>query len=189
MTHVGTKIIETERLILRRFTCDDAAAVFADWAGDPEVTEHLPWQHHKNVAQTVDVVDGWVSAYADPKNYNWAITLKGSDEPIGSVWCRWMDDEIGMIHTGYCIGKAWWGGGIVTEAYTAVVRYFFEEVGANRIEAYHDPRNPASGKVMQKCGLVYEGTLRKAAVSNRGIHDIAVYAILREDFIKNNTNG
>ncbi len=182
MTHVGTQTIETERLILRKFTIDDADVAYRNWMSDPAVTEHLHWTAHKDLDETRAVLDGWVAAYDDLSTYNWAITLKGSDEIIGSVECRWMNEEISMIHTGYCIGKAWWGGGIVTEAYTAVVRYFFEEVGANRIEAYHDPRNPASGKVMQKCGLRYEGTLRQAAVSNKGIHDIAVYAILREDY-------
>ena len=150
MNHIGTKTIETERLTLRRFTEEDTAEVYRNFAGDPVVTEYLRWRCHENEAETAETVRSWVAAYTDPATYNWAITLKDSGEVIGSVGCAWMNEHIDMIHTYYCIGKAWWGGGIVTEAYKAVVKYFFEEVGANRIEAYHAPENPASGKVMQK---------------------------------------
>ena len=58
----------------------------------------------------------------------------------------------------------------------------FEEVGANRIEARHDPANPASGEVMKKCGMRYEATLRQAAWSNAGIYDTAIYSILLTEY-------
>lgn len=183
MNHVGTKTIETERLILRRFTVEDADPAYRNWMGDPEVTEFLRWRHHADVSETRTVIGDLVKSYDDPTTYNWAITLRNSGEVIGSIGAAWMDERIHMIHTYYCIGKAWWGGGIVTEAYKAVVKFFFEELGANRIEAYHDPRNPASGKVMQKCGLRLEGTLRGADISNKGIVDAVVYGMLREDYI------
>lgn len=182
MTHIGTQTIETERLILRRFTADDAEAAFRNWMSDTKVTEFLQWQPHKDITETRETIDSWIDEYDNPTVYRWAVELKELGEPIGSVSVVSRNDSIRMIHTGYCIGKAWWGGGIVTEAYKAVVRYFFEEVGVNRIEAQHDPRNPASGKVMQKCGLRYEGTLRQADYNNTGIVDAAVYGILREDY-------
>ena len=62
------------------------------------------------------------------------------------------------------------------------IAFLFEEVGANRIESQHDPDNPNSGKVMEKCGLKYEGTLRQADFSNKGIVDAAVYSILRSEW-------
>ncbi|MBE6708356.1 MAG: GNAT family N-acetyltransferase [Ruminococcaceae bacterium] len=182
MIHIGTKTIETDRLILRRFTKNDAAEVHRNFAGDPVVTEFLRWSCHEDMAETQAEVAEWVKAYDDLSYYNWAITLKESGEVIGSVGCAWMNEHIDMVHTYYCIGKAWWGSGIVTEAYKAVVKYFFEEVGANRIEAYHAPENPASGKVMQKCGLTYEGTLRCGDYNSHGIVDAAVYAILRSEY-------
>ena len=61
--------------------------------------------------------------------------------------------------------------------------YLFLEVGANRIESQHDPDNPHSGGVMKKCGLKYEGTLRQADYSNRGIVDACVYSILRSEWL------
>ncbi|MBQ8135717.1 MAG: GNAT family N-acetyltransferase, partial [Clostridia bacterium] len=63
-----------------------------------------------------------------------------------------------------------------------VIEYLFHEAGFNRIESTHDVNNPNSGKVMAKCGLQYEGTLRQAGVSNQGIIDHVVRAILKEDY-------
>lgn len=88
------------------------------------------------------------------------------------------------IHIGYCIGSKWWNQGFTSEALDAVISYFFEQVGVKRIESQHDPNNPNSGKVMKKCGMTYEGTLRKADFSNRGIVDACMYAILKEEYFK-----
>lgn len=74
--------------------------------------------------------------------------------------------------------------GITTEAFQRLIPFFFDEVGVNRIESMHDPNNPASGKVMQHCGLVYEGTLRQADRNNQGLCDAAYYGLLREDYDK-----
>jgi ribosomal-protein-alanine N-acetyltransferase len=89
-----------------------------------------------------------------------------------------------MVHIGYCIGKAWWRQGCTSEALTALIRFFFEEVGVNRIETRHDPRNPNSGAVMMKSGLKFEGTLRQSDWNNQGLCDAAYYAILAEDYFK-----
>lgn len=80
------------------------------------------------------------------------------------------------------LGKKWWGQGIMPEAGLALEKFLFEEVGFNRIQTEHDAVNPKSGRVMQKIGMTYEGTLCQAAVNNRGIIDIPTYSILREEF-------
>ena len=71
--------------------------------------------------------------------------------------------------------------GIVTEALKAVMEFFFDVVGANRIESRHDPRNPHSGMVMKKCGMKYEGTMRSSDRNNQGICDTCWYALLKTD--------
>lgn len=70
---------------------------------------------------------------------------------------------------------------ITSEAMKAVMDYFFDEVGANRIEARHDPRNPNSGKVMEKCKMKYEGTMQSSDRNNQGICDACYYALLRSE--------
>ena len=182
MNHCGTQTIETERLVLRRFTPDDADAMYKNWASDPEVTEYLTWPPHSSVAVTKAVLESWVSSYAQDNYYQWAIVLKehGSD-PIGSIAAVGMNDDVDSIHIGYCIGKEWWHRGIMSEALKAVIDFFFDEVGANRIESRHDPRNPHSGMVMQKCGMKYEGTLRSSDRNNQGICDASWYALLKAE--------
>lgn len=87
-----------------------------------------------------------------------------------------------MAHIGYCIGKQWWHKGITSEALRSVIKYLFEEVEIRRIESRHDPRNPNSGAVMQKCGMKYEGTLRQADWNNQGVCDACYYAILLTEY-------
>ena len=183
MTHLGTKTLETDRLILRRFTIGDADAMFANWANDPDVTKFLMWQPHGNTDVTKAILGEWVSRYGEDDFYNWAITLKSNGgEPIGSIAVVDKHDHIEMVHIGYCLGKNWWRRGIMSEALGALVKFFFEEVRVNRIESRHDTRNPNSGKVMLKCGLLYEGTHRDGDHSNQGIGDSAMYAILAADY-------
>ena len=112
--------------------------------------------------------------------YQWAIVLKeNGNDPIGSISAVKVNDDIDMVHIGYCMGRDWWHQGIMSEALQAVMDFFFDEVGANRIESRHDPRNPHSGMVMKKCGMKYEGTMRSSDRNNQGICDASWYALLR----------
>jgi len=183
MNHKGTVTLETERIILRRFTINDAEAMFRNWASDDEVTKYLMWQAHADISVSESVINSWLELYHEPEYYNWAIILKDIGEPIGSIAAVEQRDDIKMVHIGYCIGRKWWHQGITSEALKEMIRFFFEEVGANRIESRHDPYNPNSGKVMLKCGLKYEGTMRQSDTNNQGICDAAYYAILAEDYM------
>ena len=181
MNHCGTQRLETERLVLRRFAAEDAAAMYKNWASDADVTKFLSWPTHTSQEISEYVISDWVKKYDDEKYYSWAIVLKEIGEPIGSMAVMHMKEDISMAHVGYCIGKKWWHMGITSEALNAVIDFLFDEVGANRIEAYHDPNNPNSGGVMKKCGMKYEGTLRGYQKTNQGITDAYVYAILKSE--------
>ena len=182
MTHKGTVTLETERLILRKFTEDDAEAMYNNWASDPEVTRYLTWQPHVSPEATRELLKRWAEEAKDPANYQWAIVLKELGEPIGSISVVSMNEERDIVSIGYCIGRKWWHQGITSEAFAAVIRFMFDEVGVNRLEARHNVNNPNSGKVMQKCGLTYEGTLRQASSDNTGIMDLCVYSVLRSEY-------
>ena len=183
MNHCGTKTLETDRLMLRRFTIEDADAMYCNWASDPEVTKYLMWPTHESAEGSRSILEDWVPRYDDEEYYQWAVVLKeNGDQPIGTIAAVHKNDDIEMVHIGYCIGKKWWRQGITSEALRALVKFFFEEVRVNRIESRHDPRNPNSGKVMVKCGLMYEGTHRDADWNNQGRCDSAMYAILAKDY-------
>ena len=83
------------------------------------------------------------------------------------------------MEIGYCIGREYWHKGFVSEALAAVMQYLLTQVGAERIEARHDPRNPHSGAVMRKCGMKYEGTRIRADWNNSGVCDCALYGYVR----------
>lgn len=182
MEHKGTITIETGRLILRRFTPDDAEAMFRNWASDSEVTKFLTWPAHSELAVSKAVTKEWSECYVSPDYYQWAIVPKSEGEPIGGIGVVAKNEAVGMVHIGYCIGQKWWRKGYTSEALVALVRFFFEEVGVCRIESRHDPRNPNSGQVMKKAGLRFEGISRQSDYNNQGICDAANYAILAEDY-------
>jgi ribosomal-protein-alanine N-acetyltransferase len=183
MKHLGTVQIETDRLILRKFYESDLQALYNNWANDSEVTKFLTWTPHTTLEDTESILLDWIHNYSDDKFYQWAIVLKeNGNEPIGTISVVHLNEEIHMVHIGYCIGKIWWHKGITSEAFKGIIPFFIEKVGVKRIESRHDPRNPNSGKVMLKCGLQYEGTLRNADINNQGICDAAMYALLAEDY-------
>ena len=188
MKHKGTIKIETDRLILRKFMISDVEAVYNNWTSDNRVTEFLRWPIHKDINETKQILDNWISKYETPDFYQWAIVLKEINEPIGTISVVDMDERTEKIHIGYCIGSKWWHLGYTSEAFSSIIPFFFEQVEAKRIESQHDPNNPNSGKVMSKCGLNYEGTLRKADWSNKGIVDACMYGVLKSDYFNNRKN-
>ena len=157
MTHRGTAELSTERLLLRRFSLRDAQPAFENWLSEEKVTRFLTFEPYKSVREVRKILRKWTRGYARPDFYQWAIVLKESMQPVGTIDAKVIDADAGYMRVGYCLGSKW-----------------------GRIEARHDANNPASGKVMQKCGMSYEGTLRRSAKSNVGIYDALVYAIVKD---------
>ena len=182
MNHLGTVMLETERLILRKFTKEDYAAAFHNWTSDDKVTKFLRWPTHTSMAITQSIVDEWIASYVSPNFYQWAIVLKSINEPVGSISVVEQNEVVNSVHIGYCIGSKWWHQGITSEAFSGIISFLFEQVKVNRIESQHDPNNPNSGRVMQKCGLTYEGTYRQADISNQGIVDASMYSLLASEY-------
>jgi ribosomal-protein-alanine N-acetyltransferase len=175
-----TIIGETERLILRHITLADAEDMFYGWANDPRVTEHVTWKPHKDIEETKSVISRWIEQYAGGK-LELCIELKETGKVIGSLGVHDGNPKIKSISIGYCLSHAYWNKGIMTEAVKAMCNYLFSQ-GHNRIEAVHHTGNPASGKVMLKAGMQYEGIKRQGAVDSDGnLCDVACYAILKDD--------
>lgn len=184
MKHIGTKELHTERLLLRRFKKDDAEDMFLNWANDIEVCRYLTWKPHENIEVTKQIVNSWINSYEKEDFYNWAIVIKDNNELIGNISVVESNDELGLLTTGYCISKKHWGKGYTTEALERLLKFFFEEVGSNIVVGRHSVENPSSGKVMLKVGMKYEGTLRKRDICISGITDMAMYSILKEEYLE-----
>ena len=151
--------LTTQRLILRPFAPEDAPVV-QRLAGDRAVadtTERIPHPYENGMAET------WIAThpqqFRDLKECTFAIVLKDGQQVIGAVGLT-----LTMAHArgelGYWIGREFWNHGYCTEAARAVVEYGFSVLGLHRIHARHLTRNPASGRVMEKLGMQYEGRLR-----------------------------
>lgn len=183
LKHTGTKIIETQRLILRQFKEKDTSDMFNNWASDDEVTRYLSWQTHSDIEVSKEILKKMIDEYNSEENYNWAIEIKENGSVVGSIALMNSDNNIENCEIGYCISKDFWNKGIMTEAFSALISFAFKEVGFERITGRHHVDNIASGRVMEKCGLKYEGTLRKIHKINTGsLVDCKYYSILKEEY-------
>ena len=182
INHIGTQNIETQRLLLRRFNIDDATKIFNNWANDPENVKYLSWKAHKDISDTYRILDKWIKKYDDKNSYRWCITLKDTGEVIGCIDVIEIIEIRATCEIGYVLSKKYWNKGIMTEALMSVIKYLFNEVNFNRIQLRHVVDNVASGKVMIKCGMKYEGVLRQYGVKNTGEYcDSAIYSILKSE--------
>ena len=185
MKNSGTVRMETKRLVLRPFVIEDAGAMFRNWANDPQVTKFLSWEPHKDVEETKKILEGWIASYESKDFYTWAIAWREDEgNVIGSIAVPQLNQKAGRVTVGYCLGRKWWGNGIMKEAFAELIRFFFEVEGANRVEALHDTRNVNSGKVMMACGLKKEGTLRQYGWNNQGICDECIYGMVASDYFE-----
>jgi len=183
MNHKGTITLQTDRLILRQFITDEYEKIFNNYCCDSRITKYMTWEPHKNSLQTKELVSNWVASYNDLEFYQWQIVLKENKEPVGSISVVNIDKELKQMELGYCIAYNEWNKGFVTEAVLAVIKYLFEEINVSSIVAKHDSRNIASGKVMQKCNMIYYG---RESANNKGEDIILeVYIISKEEYNSN----
>ena len=144
-------IIETERLILRPLTLDDAPACFS-WNSDERVTKFMSYSTYTDISQTVD----WIkSALKDETEWTWAIVLKDENKTIGSCGIGPSAEIKGYWGIGYNLHYDYWRKGYCTEAMRAVIDFAHKSLGANKICGEHAEENPRSGRVMEKCGLKF----------------------------------
>jgi [ribosomal protein S5]-alanine N-acetyltransferase len=173
--------LETARLVLRPFTLADALAV-QRLAGVYEVADmtlNIPHPYPDGAA------DEWIATH--PDNFaagtavTFAITLRETAELCGGIGLhitqRHMHAELG-----YWLGLPYWNRGYTTEAAAALLNYGFTVLGLHRIHAHHFTRNPASGRVMQKLGMTFEGVLREHVRKGERFEDLASYGILRREW-------
>lgn len=151
----------TARLVLRPIAASDAEAIFAAYAQDPEVTRYMVWRPHRDVAETRAYLAGCVTLSPDAARV-YAIVGRGDGSLCGSLHLRRPAPH--RVEVGYCLARASWGLGLMTEALGSVVDWALTHPDLFRIAAVCDTKNPASARVMEKCGLAREGLLRRFMV-------------------------
>lgn len=159
-----TPLIETERLLLRLPRAADAADVFHNYAGDPEVCRYLTWVPNVSVEQTEEFMRARLAQEGDGRSFVWAITLRGDDRVIGMIDVQLEGQRSHRAEASYVLARRFWGRGLMTETLRAVVEFAFTLPGVYRVGAVCDVENAASARVMEKAGMTFEGVLRRYSI-------------------------
>jgi ribosomal-protein-alanine N-acetyltransferase len=171
-------VLDGVSVLLREFRSSDAAAAFA-WVGDPEAVRYVPLGP-LDAAGAVDYVEQLISeAKRDPRDaYTLAIVERATGEVIGSVALGVDSRAHRRAELGYILRRDRWGRGHATEAASMMIDFAFDELGMNRVWAVCDPENPASTRVLEKCGMACEGTLREDLLVHGVWRDSLLYAVV-----------
>jgi len=172
--------LETKRLLLRQIRVSDAPDVFA-YSKDPEVARYVLWQAQTELKEAKDYCRAMVRQYRMDEPASWGIVDKSGGHLIGTIGYMDYDSSNRSTEIGYSLARWKWNQGLMTEALTEVIRYTFSEMEINRIEAQHETENPASGRVMEKCGMKKEGILRQRLYNKGRFVDVCLYSILRSE--------
>lgn len=178
-SHIPT--LETDRLILRRMQLSDADDMH-EYAKRDDVTRHLTWEPHPSILYTREYL-AYVSVhYTAGDFFDWAVVERESERMIGTCGFTRFHCEADSAEIGYVLNPAFWGRGIATEAVGAVIRFGFERLELNRIEARFMDGNEASRRVMEKNGMRFEGISRQSMYIKGAYRDVGTCAILRRDY-------
>jgi len=177
----GNPTLETDRLILRTLETDDAKELF-EYAKEPNVARYLTWVPHNSICDTFEYIKRVSDKIKNDEAGEWGIQLKETGKFIGSIGFVSYDQNSSCGELGYVIAEEYWGRGIMTEAISRLIQFAFENMGLQRVEAVHYPENPASGRAMQKAGMLYEGLLRSKAFAKGKYWDLKMYAITKDDY-------
>jgi RimJ/RimL family protein N-acetyltransferase len=148
----------THRLLCRRPRLEDAAAIFAAYATDPEVTRYLTWKPHAGVASLAAFLGIQIGAWEQRTSFRYELCLKGTDSPIGAIV---LCPEGPMVKFGYVLAKPLWGRGLMAEALKFLVDWSLAQPEIFRAYAFCDVENQSSARVMEKAGMTREGILRR----------------------------
>ncbi|MFS0864650.1 GNAT family N-acetyltransferase [Fredinandcohnia sp. 179-A 10B2 NHS] len=172
-------ILETERLILREITKEDAGNIFACFS-NPDVTKYYGQDPFTSISQAEQLVSLFEKNYQEKRGIRWGIELRGNSGIIGTIGFNLLSLQHRRSELGYELHPSFWGNGYATEAIHKVVQYGFSNLGLNRIGAVVYIENSNSNHVLEKIGFQKEGILRSYMMQGGASHDVNVYSLLRE---------
>ena len=176
-------VIETERLILRKLTMRDASDMFR-YCQDKEVARHVLWEAHTSILETRAYIRYNLYQYRSGEPASWCIVLRETNRVVGTIGYMSYNADNSTVEIGYSLAREQWGKGLMTEALLAVIGETFRTLKVHRIEAMHFTDNPASGRVMEKCGMIHEGHMRERICCKGVFRDVEMWGILRKDWEK-----
>ncbi len=182
MNFLGTKRLETDRLILRKFMLGDEVQAFQNWTSDENTSIYVGWNTHKDIEETRKYVEENIEE-SNNGGFHWVVELKDSHELIGDIAVIDINKKHSNCEIGYAYSSKFWGKGYATEALRAVIEYLLKECEIYLVECKHQSLNPASGRVMEKAGMKKDAVLRNRRINKitGQINDLVVYSIIKEE--------
>lgn len=177
-------ILQTDRLILRKLTMRDASDMYR-YCQDREVARQVLWEAHSSILETRAYLRYILYQYRNGEPGSWGIVLRDTGRVIGTIGYMSYSPDNATVEVGYSLAREQWGKGLMTEALRAVIDESFRTLKLHRIEAMHFTDNPASGRVMEKCGMTHEGHLRERICCKGQFRDVEMWGILRRDWEEN----
>ena len=174
--------IRTKRLTLRAAKMSDAEDLY-EYSRDPAVAKHVLWDAHTSIHQTRAYIRYLIRQYKNGQPSSFVISITETGKVVGTIGFMWIQQENRSAEVGYSLSRAYWNQGIMTEALTALLDFGFLKLNLNRIEAQHESDNPASGRVMAKAGMSFEGRLRQRIYNKGRFADVDLYSILRQEYL------
>jgi [ribosomal protein S5]-alanine N-acetyltransferase len=175
--------LETDRLVLRKITKDDASNMFS-YLSDSEVMKYYGLEPFKTINEALDEISWYQSLEKNHTGLRWGITLKENGIIIGSCGFHNFVSQHFRTEIGFELSRDYWGKGIAGEALKAIIAYGFQHFGFQRIEALIEPPNLLSQRLVEKQGFMKEGLLRKYEYTRGKFDDLYMYSLLKEDFSK-----
>lgn len=185
MKFPAISILETPRLQLRKLTLADAEDYNHHLFGSEAVSRYMLWNPHRDVSESVASIRNVLGRYEEGRCYRWGITLKETNELIGMIDLLRFDEEKDSCSFAYMVGECYWGRGYGTEALKAVFAFAFTQMEVKSITADHMAENPASGRVMEKAGMMRTRILPAKYEKNGSTYDAIEYTITQADWNKN----
>ena len=173
--------LTTDRLVLRRMTHDDAAAIMALFSA-PEVLAFLNQSPTDTREKALELIDWLNSLFDKHESVQWAITLHDNDQLIGTCGNYAWDREDRHVDIGYHVLPSHWNRGYATEAAHAVIRWSFDHLNVHRIQADCTDGNIASERVLLKCGFKVEGLWRESCWEHGRFVNIKQFGLLRREY-------
>lgn len=182
LNHVGSERIETERLILRRFEYGDNESMRRNWVSDP-VSQGLYLEPaYCTQVEVKELLDKYINSYEQKDYYRWAVISKENLECIGQIAIFLVDSKNHFCEVEYCIGEDYRNKGFATEVTREVIKFGFEKVNFHKVQISHKSNNNASKKVIEKCGFVFEGSLRDYFYEDGKYVDRVFYSIIKDEW-------
>ncbi|WP_142685378.1 GNAT family N-acetyltransferase [Chitinophaga polysaccharea] len=173
-------VLSTGDLVLRPIEDKDTAALFSHFSDDA-VTKYMDIDSFTNISEATQIIQFFHQSLEKEEGMRWAITLAGRDELIGTCGYHKISKTHFKAEIGYDLRPFYWGKGIMKEAVSVMLTYGYEELQFNRIEAFVDPENIASSKLLTRLGFRYEGFLRHAFFEKGKFVNAELYSLLRSE--------